>query len=59
MKDKYFILENNLDKLILGGVPAKKIILDNKLKLSDMNPYLPVDPNLLKILMLFITLVII
>ncbi len=48
MKEKYFVLKNDLDSLVLGGLPAKKIIKDNNLKLSDLNPYLPVDPKLLK-----------
>ena len=48
MKEKYFILENDLDNLVLGGIPAKKIIMDNNLKKSDMNPYIPVEPRLLK-----------
>ena len=48
MKDKYFIFEDNLDNLVLGGMPAKKIIKDYNLKTSDMNPYLPVAPKMLK-----------
>ncbi len=48
MKEKYFILESSLENLILGGMPAKKIISDYNLKLSDMNPYIPVNPDLLK-----------
>ena len=41
MHEKYFMSNDNIDSLILGGISAKKIVKDYKLKLSDLNPYLP------------------
>ena len=48
MEDKYYVYEKNIDKLVLGGVSAYEIIRENNFKVSDLNPYLPVEPNLLK-----------
>mgnify|MGYP006168028183 CR=1 FL=1 len=48
MKEHYFVDETNLDNLILSGESAKKICKDNGLSLSEMSPYLPIKPKIIK-----------
>ena len=48
MKDKYYMYDDKLDNLLLSGISAKKILVDYKLRKSDMNPYLPIEPKKIK-----------
>ena len=41
---KYYSSEFQLEDMFLGGVPAKKIMIDHNLKYSDLDAYLPTSP---------------
>jgi N-acetyl sugar amidotransferase len=45
MNNKFFIGEKNLDKLILGGITANKLISDFDVKESDLSLYTPLEPG--------------
>jgi len=44
----YYASDEKLDNIFLGGVSAKELISDYKLTVSDLEPYLPADPYLVK-----------
>jgi N-acetyl sugar amidotransferase len=48
MKPEFFMEERDLDRLVLGGLPARRLIDDHSVSVNDLNPYLPVDPERLK-----------
>lgn len=48
MKPEFFMEERNIDRLVLGGLPARRLIEDFKVSVNDLNPYLPVDPDRLR-----------
>ncbi len=43
MQERFYAHETSLDKLFLGGVPAKRLIRENKISIRDLNPYLPLS----------------
>jgi len=43
--EKYFSSEMDLDKLVLGGIPARDLINEFNFKLSDLEAYFPVKPE--------------
>jgi N-acetyl sugar amidotransferase len=46
---KFYTDKPDLENMIIGGVPARKILEDNpEFKVSDFNPYLPIDGSLLE-----------
>ncbi len=47
MEESFFADTRDLDKLYLGGVSARDLINDYKVDIRDLNPYLPVDGELL------------
>lgn len=48
MNPEFFMEERNIDQLILGGLPVRKLIEVYKVSVNDLNPYLPVDAERLK-----------
>lgn len=48
MANDFYQDKPDLDKLYLGGVPARKLIEDYGVDLRDLNPYLPIDGSRLK-----------
>tara|TARA_X000000950_G_scaffold252977_1_gene315552 strand:- start:656 stop:1873 length:1218 start_codon:yes stop_codon:yes gene_type:complete len=48
MKEHYFVDNTNINNLILSGEPAKKICEDNGFNLSELSPYLPLKPEVIK-----------
>jgi N-acetyl sugar amidotransferase len=48
MTQDFYSLEDSLDNTFLGGVSASDLIKDYDLKLIDLKPYLPLNPELLK-----------
>lgn len=47
METHFFTGEQDPDRLILGGVSSRKLILDYGVRPADLNPYMPLDPNIL------------
>jgi N-acetyl sugar amidotransferase len=45
---EYYASDERLDEVYLGGVSAKQLIDEYGLTRSDLEPYLPADPNRLK-----------
>ncbi|MGE4398766.1 MAG: N-acetyl sugar amidotransferase [Campylobacterales bacterium] len=48
MLPKFYEEEPNIDNLFLGGVSAREISEEHNIRLSDLNPYLPVSGEKLK-----------
>ena len=48
MKEHYFMDDTNIDNLMLSGESAKKICMENGLSFSEMSPYLPIKPKIIK-----------
>lgn len=44
----YFASSDSLEKIMLGGVSAQRLLKDYKLSKNDLEPYLPVSPRALK-----------
>jgi N-acetyl sugar amidotransferase len=48
MRSEFFMEERNLDRVVLGGLPARRLIEDYNVSINDLNPYLPVDQGRLR-----------
>ncbi len=48
MDSKYFEAYADISTTVLGGVPAEELLLDRRLTLSDLQPYLPADRDNLR-----------
>ena len=48
LRDKSYFAMNNLEELLLGGVPLPKLLRDHELSLNDVMAYLPADAEKLE-----------
>lgn len=48
MSAEFYTDKPDLDKLILGGVPARQLAVDHGIPVSELQPYLPVDGDRLR-----------
>jgi len=48
MLDRYYVHTPDIEKLFLGGVPARELIEKHGFRPSDLNPYLPIDGSLVR-----------
>ena len=48
MAPEYYGAKPDIDALYLGGVPARQLVTDHGFRLSDLQPYLPVDGDRLR-----------
>ncbi len=48
MKKEFFLRSSNLDKLFLSGLSVEQLVKDHHFSVNDLNPYLPIERNLLE-----------
>lgn len=48
MDPAFFMAEPDLDTLVIGGVPARRLLEEYGVSRNDLNPYLPIDPQRLR-----------
>jgi N-acetyl sugar amidotransferase len=48
MDPAFFMAEPDLDTLVIGGVPVRRLLEEYGVSRNDLNPYLPIDPQRLR-----------